>query len=72
MTQTFKGIYSEEILACGCKVKRYTGGKVVHIATLKCTATPKHRTSIKHICGKCGLVTSKIGLKIHKHEVHSI
>ena len=72
MTRTFKGIYSEEILTCSCVVKRYTGGKVVHIATRKCTATPKHRDTVKHICGNCGLVTSKVGLKIHKNTVHSI
>jgi len=72
MTQILKGIHSDETLKCGCEIIRYTGGKVLLNATHICTDTPRHRTCIKHICGKCGLVTSKKKLKIHKHEQHAI
>lgn len=72
MRITFKGNHPEEILDCGCTIKRYTGGKVIFDATHKCTEMPRHKTRITHICGKCGLVTSKKQLKIHKNEEHAI
>ena len=72
MRITSQGIHPEEILDRGCTVRRYTRGKVIFDATHKCTEKPRHRTRIKHICGKCGLVTSKKLLKIHKNEEHAI
>jgi len=72
MRITFKGIHPKEILDCGCTVRRYTEGKVIFDSTRNCTETPRHRTRITHICGICGLITSKKLLKTHKHEEHAI
>ncbi len=65
----FQGIYGLETLECGCQVKRYgLGGKVIIIASTKCSNLIKCTTKIKFICGKCGLHFSKRGLKEHQWE----
>jgi len=50
MSLKFMGIYSLEILVCGCKIKRYHGGKQVLIG---CKI---HETSnnVSFVCGVCG------------------
>lgn len=72
MNTIFKGIHSEELLKCGCLIKRYVGGKNILEASHKCNQFIKHKTTIWFECGVCQLITSKKQLKIHKNKVHSI
>ena len=41
------GLYSLEEKNCGCKVKRYSGGKVVTIGCMK------HETVLEYVCPIC-------------------
>lgn len=67
--QINRGLYSSEILDCGCEIKRYgLGGKTILVASTRCTNEIKCVSKITHECGKCGLVTSKQGLKKHQWE----
>ena len=41
------GLYSLELKDCGCKIKRFTGGKVV---TIGCK---NHQNSLEYVCPIC-------------------
>ncbi len=50
----YMGIHGREILACGCVVKHYFGGKTV---TDGCE---RHKSKVEYICAKCGENFGKI------------
>jgi len=56
----FRGIYSLEIKDCGCKIRRYSGGRVI---TIGCNA---HSDRNEYICPICGKKQSKKQLKTCK------
>ena len=48
MIEIFQGIFSLEVLDCGCKIKRYVGGKQI---TIGCN---DHETTVAFVCPSCG------------------
>ena len=63
----FRGIYSLEVLDCGCQIKRYTRSKTI---TIGCSLHPGIKR--QWICHKCNSeFSSEKGLKDHQWE-HAI